>query len=239
MTDPAPVVLVAHGSRDPNSAATMRRLARAVAARWAAPVTTAFLDFNLPGVAPVLRGLAVGDAPAPIVVPALLTRAYHGKVDVPAVLAGAGVPAMLTAVLGPAEPGEAPDPLLIAALRRRLDELAVEYDGVVLMAAGTRDPVARSTVDEVAAELGRALGVPCVAGFASGPARTGAEATTRVRSLGARRVVASSYFLAPGRLFAAIADSVHGAGVLHVARPLGSAPELVDLVLQRATPITH
>ncbi len=115
----------------------MRRLAARAAAHWPASVTAAFLDFNLPSVPWALRGLAVGAVAPPIVVPALLTSAYHGRVDVPEVLAATGVAVRQTAVLGPAEPGEAPDPLLVEALRRRLSELSMGYDGLVLLAAGT------------------------------------------------------------------------------------------------------
>ena len=228
-----PLVLVAHGSRDPRSAATVRRLARAVGAAWPAPVAAAFLDFNLPAVAPTVRALAVESDHPPVVVPALLTNAYHGRVDVPEVLAATGVAARLASVLGPSAPGEEPDPRLLAALHRRLSELDRHYDGVALLAAGTRDPAARSTVDSVASALSVVLGLPCVAGYASG-GPTGADAVAAVRAHGARRVLASSYFLAPGRLHEAVAASARAAGALGVAGPLGAAGELVGLIAARA-----
>ena len=236
-----PVVLVAHGSRDPRSAATMRRLASAVAASWPASVTAAFLDFNLPSVPWALRGLAPGAARssgatgAPIVIPALLTSAYHGRVDVPEVLAATGVPAVRTGVLGLEEPGDEPDPLLLAALRRRLSELGTTYDGLVLLAAGTSHSAARSTVESVAAALSVALYVPCTVGYASASPPSGAEAVAMLRSLGATRVVAASYFLAPGRLYDAAAASARSGGAVGVAAPLGAAEEVVRLVLARAT----
>ena len=62
-------------------------------------------------------------------------------------------PTRLSAVLGPAEPGEAAHPLLVAALLRRLSELDVDFDAVALIAAGTSDAGARSTVEGVAREL--------------------------------------------------------------------------------------
>jgi sirohydrochlorin ferrochelatase len=231
----APLVLASHGSRDPRSAATMVRLARRVRAHWPGPVVAAFLDFNMPSIPDTLRVLApIGRTP--IVVPMLLTSAYHGRVDLPAVLAEAGA-SRLAPVLGPGGPGEAPDPLLMAALRRRLSELDTgaastpePADGLVLIAAGTSHAPARSTVDAVAA----GLDLPCVVGYASASGPTAGEAVEAVRAMGARRILVASYFLAVGRLYEAAAASARAAGATGVAEPLGDAEELVRLIVARA-----
>jgi sirohydrochlorin ferrochelatase len=207
----------------------MARLAKRVRAHWPAPVVAAFLDFNTPSIPDTLRVLTPG-GPTPVVVPMLLTSAYHRRVDLPAVLAAAAVPSRLAPVLGPSSPGEAPDPLLLAALRRRLSELDTAADGLVLIAAGTSHAPARSTVDAVAA----ALDLPCVVGYASASGPTAGEAVDAIRATGARRILAASYFLAPGRLYEAAAASARAAGVLGVAAPIGAADELVRLILDRA-----
>ena len=227
-----PIVLVAHGSRDPRSAETMRQLGRRVALRWPAGATTAFLDFNSPSVPGALRELP--DGRRAIVVPALLTKAYHSRVDLPEVLSSVSTPTCVTAVLGPAEPGEAAHPLLIAALLRRLSELDVSYDAVALIAAGTSDASARSTVEGVARELASELDVACAVGYASACAPSAGEAVARLRASGARRVVAASYFLAVGRLYDVAALSARQAGAIGVAAPLGAADELVELIAARA-----
>lgn len=229
----APIVLAAHGSRDPASAATMVRLAAAVGRVWSAPVVAAFLDFDQPSIPDALRRLPV--SPTPVVVPALLTDAYHGRVDLPTVLAETDVATRLTPVLGPEDPTATPDPLLVAALRRRLSELDTPFDGLALIAAGTSDATARSTVDVVAAELGRQLNVTCTAGYASASSPDGGEAVKAVRATGARRIAAASYFLAPGRLYSAAAASARAAGACGVAAPFGAADELVRLIVARAT----
>jgi sirohydrochlorin ferrochelatase len=226
-----PMVIVGHGSRDPRSSATVRRLADGVARRWAGPVTAAFLDFDPPTVPGALSGFGTLDRD-PVIVPALLTRAYHRKVDLPALVSGFGVG--ITAVLGPESPGDPVDPRLVAALMRRVSEVESRFDGVVLLAAGSSDPAACSTVDSVAAALSAAMHVPCLVGYASTSEPSAAEAVARVRRAGARRVVAASYFLAPGRLHDAAEAAARAAGAVGVARPLGAAPELVDLVLARA-----
>ena len=205
----------------------MRALAAAVDDRWPAPVSAAFLDFDAPTVA-----AALAMAEPTIVVPALLTSAYHGRVDLPGVLATAPAPVRLAPVLGPTEPGDEPHPMLIAALRRRLSEVDARCDGLALIAAGTSFAAARAGVDTVAAALAGALRMPCVAGYASAAAPTAAEAVAAVRAAGATRVAVASYFLAPGRLYDAAVASARSAGVVGVAEPLGVT--LVDLVLARA-----
>jgi sirohydrochlorin ferrochelatase len=108
------VVLVAHGSRDPRAAAATEALARAVRRarpRW--DVRAAYLDHAGPRPLDVLAALR---APRAVLVPLLLTNAYHGRVDIPAVLdEAAALPLTVTVtladVLGPARPVPARDPL--------------------------------------------------------------------------------------------------------------------------------
>lgn len=235
-----PVVLVAHGSRDPRAAAATRALTRAVAAaRPGLDVRAAYLDFTLPEPRQVLGALRDAGHPTATVVPLLLTEAYHGRVDIPAVLARARADGLfaevsVTDVLGPAAGRVHPG--LLAGLRRRLAALAVEYDALVLAAAGTRDALARDTVAQAAGALGASLGVPCVPAYASaGPTGgpTGGDAVRQLRGGGARRVAVAAYFLAPGRLYESVADSAREAGAVAVAAPLGDAPEIAHLILDR------
>lgn len=235
----APVVLVAHGSRDPRAQAETRALARAVAcARPGLDVRVAFLELAEPRPADVLGALRAAGAPVPVVVPLLLTRAYHGRVDLPAQVAGFDCAIADTL-------GEVSEPLL-AGLVRRLHEAVPQaagapaarradagYDAVVLAAAGTSVASGRAMVDEVAAELGRRLGVPCAAAYASAAAPTGGQAVAALREAGARRVAVASYFLAPGRLYEAIVADAWSAGAIGAAAPLGASRELVRLVLHR------
>jgi sirohydrochlorin ferrochelatase len=100
----------------------MRALAEAVQRRREGPVEAAFLDFNSPAIPAALRAASAGGE-VPIVVPALLTSAYHGRVDLPEVLRATGLATRVTPVLGPAEPGDLPHSLLLGALIRRLAKL--------------------------------------------------------------------------------------------------------------------
>lgn len=84
----SPVLLViAHGSRDPRHAATVHALVRRVRAmRPGLRVETGFLDFNVPSVHGVLENLAAEGVQDVVALPLLLTRAFHAKADIPAVL---------------------------------------------------------------------------------------------------------------------------------------------------------
>jgi sirohydrochlorin ferrochelatase len=233
----SPVLLVAHGSSYPRAAATTRALARAVAAaRPGSTVRTSFLDHAGPRPDEVLASLRESGFTSATVVPLLLTSAYHGRVDIPAVLAksradGVDLAVRLTDVLGPVG-GRVPEPLL-AGVRRRLVETRTPFDAVVLAAAGTRDAAALSTVDLAARSLGSRLGVPCLPAYASASSPTAGEAVYALRQGGARAVALAAYFLAPGRLYDAAVSSARTAGAVASSQPLGALPELVRLVLDR------
>ncbi|MER7458567.1 CbiX/SirB N-terminal domain-containing protein [Micromonospora sp. NPDC126480] len=258
---PDPVVLVAHGSRDPRAADATRALARAVsAARPGLRVLPSWLDHTRPGPAEVLRELAAAGHSRVVLVPLLLTAAYHRRVDIPEAVAAARVTApeltvRVTDVLGPgpvpmsrphrpdlagtsAVALRAVDRALLAGLRRRLAEAEPDgYDGLVLAAAGTRDPAARASVGRVAAALGTALATPTRVSYASAAPPGAGAAVARLRARGARRVAVAAYFLAPGLFHDAVAASARDAGAVAVAAPLTDAPELVDLVLRRVAAV--
>jgi sirohydrochlorin ferrochelatase len=235
------VVLVAHGSRDPRAAESTEALAQAVRRRrpeWL--VRAAYLDHAGPRPLEVLGALGARRA---VLVPLLLTEAFHGRVDLPAVVAeAAGLPVdvVLAGVLGPARPtGGSPGiagrtrvpRLLLDALVRRLP--GDDFDGVVLAAAGTRDVVARETVERAGAALGGRLGVPAMVSYSSGAGPRAGEAVRALRAAGARRVTVAGYFLAPGLLYDLAVESAREAGVVGVAAPLGDAPEMVGLISAR------
>ncbi|MEV6845875.1 CbiX/SirB N-terminal domain-containing protein [Actinoplanes sp. NPDC051411] len=225
------VVLVAHGSRDPRAAVATSALARAVGRAhpsWA--VRAGYLDHAGPRPVDVLAALPVRRA---VVVPLLLTSAYHGRVDMPAVLSEAAslpLSVSLAPVLGPSVSAPV-SPHLIEGLVRRLPD--ADLDAVVLAAAGTRDAAARSTVEDAANALSARLRLPCTVAYASAAPPAAGEAVSRLRAAGARRVGVAAYFLAPGLLYDNAVRSAREAGAVAVAEPLGDAPDLVRLVTAR------
>ncbi|MGI5272881.1 sirohydrochlorin chelatase [Nonomuraea sp. CA-218870] len=163
-----PMVAVAHGSRDPRAAATVAALLDEVRRlRPWLPVRTAYLDHATPALGQALHGLAEA-----VVLPLLLTEAYHSRVDLPAALreARARDPRLRVrygTTLGP-------HPLLMAALERRLEEAGVTVGdpdtAVVLVSAGSGD----ARANEVIAGLARAWRRPAAA-----PSFTTRSFTTR------------------------------------------------------------
>jgi sirohydrochlorin ferrochelatase len=230
---PGPVLLVvAHGSRDPRHAATVHTLVERVRERRPGlRVETAFLEFNVPSVTGVLESLAAEGVRDVIAQPLLLTRAFHAKADIPAVLRRApSVLRIRTAeVLGP-------DPLLLTALERRLYEAGLTpadkpTTGVVLASAGSTDPEAIAVIADIAREWRHTGWCAVRPAFASASLPRTEDAVRELRAAGCARVAVAPYVLAPGRLPDRIAAGAASADVL--ADVLGPAPEVARLLLSR------
>jgi sirohydrochlorin ferrochelatase len=222
MTAP-PLVAVAHGSRDPAAASATRSLLAAVRReRPGLDVLEAYLDHEEPRLADLAR---TQRGPF-VVVPLLLGAAYHSRVDIPAALAPVGGQAVQAEVLGP-------DPLLLAALERRLGEAGVRSGdpdtAVVLAAAGSTDQSSIAAVRQLADQWRLAGWGDVRAAFASATTPSVPDAVAELRAAGAPRVAVASYLLFPGLFADALADA--GADV--TAAPLTDAPEVVQLVLAR------
>ncbi len=228
-----PVLLVvAHGSRDPRHAATVHDLVRRVRAqRPGLRVETGFLDFNVPSVGAVLESLDAEGVRDVVALPLLLTRAFHAKADIPAVLSEAPPRLRIRQadVLGPS-------PLLLAALERRLYEAGLtpadkSSTGVVLASAGSSDPEAIAVIADVAREWRHTGWCAVRPAFASASLPRTEDAVRELRELGCARVAVAPYVLAPGRLPDRIARGASEADVL--ADVLGPAPEVAHVLLDR------
>ncbi|WP_428838285.1 sirohydrochlorin chelatase [Streptomyces javensis] len=235
---PPTLVAVAHGSRDPEALRTAHALLdRVRALRPGLPVRLGHIELNRPLLTDTLAALR-GEV---VLVPLLLSRGHHIKQDIPeAVAAAPHLTARIAAPLGP-------DPLLAEALHARLTEAGLRAGGsagpgVVLAAAGSRDPDAAVDTARTAALLSARLGgVPVLPGHASGSGRTVPEAVRALAALGHDRIAVASYFTAPGRFATQCASAVPGPA----AAPLGAHPAVARLVLRRyeqaltSAPLSH
>lgn len=235
---PPVLLVVAHGSRDPRHAACVRELtARVRALRPGLTVETGFLDFCVPGVPAVLSRLHARGQRHVVALPLLLGRAFHATADIPAVLAEQaarlpGLSVVQAGVLGP-------DPLLLAALERRLTGAGLHPSdradtAVVLASAGSRDPQARAASRDLARAWERSGGWRAVrpAFAAAAPPRT-ADAVRALRAEGARRIAVAPYVIAPGLLPDRIAAGAREAGADLLAPVLGPAGELARVLVRR------
>jgi sirohydrochlorin ferrochelatase len=180
-----------------------------------------------------------------VVLPLLLTAAYHSGTDIPLALceAQAAFPRLSIAYGEPL----GPHPALLGALERRLAEAdpavggadgdrRVSRTAVVLAAAGSSRPAANAAVAQMAADWQAARGWRAVLpAYASAASPTPEEAVAALLRDGAQRVVVASYLLAPGLFADRIRDTALAAGAAAVSRPLGAAPEVADVLLQRYT----
>jgi sirohydrochlorin ferrochelatase len=233
-----PLIAVAHGSRDPRSAATIRGLLDVVRAmRPELDVRAAFLDLSEPLLGDVLDAVRDDGHREAVVLPLLLGRAFHARVDVPAAVSEAerrhpDLRVRVGEVLGP-------DPRLDAAAWRRLLEAGADPAdpdlGVLLAGAGSSHAPANRLVSEVAARWqARTSWAGAVATFAAAADPDVPAALDLLRTRGARRFAVGSWFLAPGLLPDRVTHLAReGAAAPLIAAPMADDPEVADLVLHR------
>ena len=222
------LVLLAHGSPDPRHAKGVEAVAEQVRQRWPGQVHAAYLDHHPPSAVDVAGRLAGG-----VLVPLLLTTAYHVKTDVPeaaAAMTGLGrgdYP--VAAALGP-------DRLLFAAAEELLARGGLVPDpatGVVLFAGGSSDRDAIAAIgDAVASEVLPGWGPWSVAALAGGDEI--GTVVARLREQGCARVLAVTYMVAEGVLRDRMVKYAEAAGAEVVPGTLGDTEALARLVVGRA-----
>jgi sirohydrochlorin ferrochelatase len=225
------LVLTAHGSKDPRSAANARAVAGLLERmRPGLDVRVAFCEQNSPGLVHVLTGLR--GTRGVVVTPLLLADAYHARVDIPRQIArsGGGHRVRQADVLGE-------DDRLVSVLRERLTGLGVcgfdDTVGVLVVAIGSSDPAANARTARVAPQL--AAGTQwagATTAFATRPEPSLAEAASRLRRRGARRLVIAPWFLAPGRITDRVQAYARDVGIA-MAPPLGAHRLVAETVLDR------
>ena len=236
MTAPA-LIALAHGSRDPRSAATVEALVAEVRSlRPDLRIETAFLELSRPRFDKVVDKVVRAGFDEIVVVPLLFSEAHHARVDVPSVVAEANarhehLQVRATTVLG-LEPAFLE--VLDLRLRDALKEQRVrELDALVLAAAGSSDPLANQAVARLARLWGARHHLPVTAAFASAAPPATGEAVRAFRREGRRHVAVGSMFLAPGFLPDRAAELAVEAGAVAVSAPLGAHPVLARTVLAR------
>jgi sirohydrochlorin ferrochelatase len=231
------LVAVAHGSRDPRSAATVAALVDEVRRqRPGLDVRLSFLDLSAPRLPDVLDGVAADGHRRAVVVPLLLGHAFHARVDVPGAVSQAasrlpGLEITTSPVLG-GHRG-----LSTAALRRLAAAVGGPLHdpglGVVLAAIGSSHAPANAAVADLVAGWTRRFGWHggCAA-FATTTTPTVSQAIADLRASGARRVAVAQWILAPGLLPDRIERDAATAGA-PVAAALGPDPDVARAILAR------
>jgi sirohydrochlorin ferrochelatase len=197
------LVLAAHGSADPRFAAVVESLADVVKAlRADVNVSVGYLEHGTPR----LREVAGPDS---VIVPVFLASGFHVQRDLPT----QAPDSVIAAAVGP-------DRRLARVVAGRLREAGWQGEAVVLVAAGSQDPLALADVHCAARHLGDELGTKVTAAFLS-------AGEPRLADLAPAAV--ASYLLAPGHF----ADLVAACGAAVVAAPLGADPLIAEIILDR------
>ncbi|RDV08019.1 sirohydrochlorin chelatase [Arthrobacter sp. RT-1] len=230
------MIACAHGTSSTQGAAEVNALRAGIAAlRPGLDVREAYVDVQQPDLVDVVAGLPEGESA--VVVPLLLSVGYHVKVDIArAVKSRPGSAA--AAPLGP-------DPRLAALLDQRLREAGVtDNDVIVLAAAGSSNPNAALSVEELLGQLQELRSNRMVAAYGASAKPSVPDAVAMLReeleggagageSAGAvdvgGRVVIASYLLAPGFFH----DQLAKAGADLITEPLLPSPVLAEIALER------
>jgi sirohydrochlorin ferrochelatase len=236
MTAPA-LLTLAHGSRDARSAQTIGAIHDLVRSlRPDLRIESAFLELSTPSHTTAFARLAADGVEEVVVVPLLLTEAYHARVDVPSAVAAAavehpGLRVHTTPVLGARRS-------FLGVLDRRLRAALAssrvrELDALVLAAAGSSNALANHAVARLARLWGARHRLPTVAAFASAAPPATGEAVRQFRAEGRRHIAVGSMFLAPGTLPDRAAELAVEAGAVAVSAPLGADAEVARTILAR------
>lgn len=223
-------VLLAHGSPDPRHGEGIEVVADGLrSARPGADVRVAYLETDEPSAAVLGRELT-GDV---VVVPMLITPAYHARTDVPRAaleLAAGGARVQVADPL-------APHALLLDAVVERLADAGHAADpstDVLLVAGGSSDGTARRSLDDLLVDhprpdwgrwRGTTLREPEVV----------AEAVEGATAAG-HRLVVLAFTLAEGVLHDAAERLAGEHGADFVRGGLGQTRSVAELVALRATP---
>lgn len=209
------VILFGHGSCDPRASDALRGFAEGMPDHGVQFTThAAFLDHNRPTLQEVVNGLHPTEADV-IVVPMLLSKAFHAKTDVPQAIrelhTKRGV--RTTAPVG--------------AVRMLAASAAASLEGpIVLGFSGTSDRLAQQDLEELAADLAAERGAPVAVGYVT---QAQPDVSAAISAVSAQGVV--SYTLWPGMFTDRIAAAAAAAGI-PVTPALWQNPLLASAVIE-------
>ena len=210
------LVTVAHGTRHATGNAVAAEVTRAAGQRLGGEAVTSYVELCTPLFASVMDATVEPT----VVVPLLLSTGYHVRHDLPDAVSAASADVRMAGPLGP-------DLLLARVMVQRLVEAgATPGQPVVMVAAGSHDPLASDDLADAVVLLAAAWG---------GPVRlaTLAGLGPRPEQVVRRGDVVATYLLAEGHFSTRARETCLALGATAVADPIGPHPLLVDLVVAR------
>ena len=240
MTARPPLLLAAHGTRDPGGVAAFAAFAERMA-KLAAPhgteVAGGFIELSAPPLRAAVAGLVAAGHQRIVTVPLMLAAAGHAKGDVPASLARErgrhpGLAWQYGRPLGP-------HPVLVELLATRVREKG-DSPAILLVGRGSTDPDANAEVVKTTRLLWEGREFPLAeTAFVSLARPDVTEGLDRCLALGARRIVVARYFLFPGVLPSRVARQAaewaeaHPGVEVRCTDVIGDCDELASVVWER------
>lgn len=236
MTAPT-LVMVAPGSRDQRVTRVVRALKSEVARmRPEVKPAVTFLDTCAPNITQSLRRLRSSGTREAVLVPLDFVRATEVDPRFDGVLAHAAseFPGLCLQVARPVGPEAALLSVLDHRLRAALAQARVlELDGLVLSSPTTGDVRGTALLARRARQWSTHHKLPCLTAVADGTGPSVAQAIQGLRAQGRRHIAVGSFFFTGDERFAVQADQARRGGAIAVSEPLGSAPEVAEIVLAR------
>lgn len=228
------IVLLSHGSADPRSRLATDLLARRVGHRLNAAVALASLDHNRARLEGAVTQLSQRGIREIVVLPLLLSVAYHATSDVPEAasqvkIAYPGVNLRVARPLGA-------DPILLKGLDAVIKTSGYRPSartGVVLASAGSSIESARARHAALALEWrSHGWGASAVS-FVSGPGPRVADAVASLSDYDLDRILVAAFVISPGAISHRISREAREAGATAITTTLHSTDAAVDVSVKR------
>ncbi len=242
------LLLVAHGTRNPEGTEEMNLFTSLLRDRLDVPVTHAWLeDFAQPDVGATVGALAAAGVRRLVSLPLLTLGAGHAKTDIPTLVAEARLSYPTVEILHGRVLGLHPS--LFALAHRRVTSVSPgegKRDEVLVVAAsGSSDPDANGDLAKAARFLAEGTGYVWVEHCFAGVTWPSIDQVLRrVAAAGARRTVIFSWSLLAGLLERRVAERAArvavqtGLEIVDAGR-FGPDPLLVDAVADRYREVLH
>lgn len=192
------LLLLAHGSPDPRSGRAIRFFAAKIQSRIGLTTEVAFLDHDLPDLATAVE--VSGKKEGTLVVPLLLSTAFHARFDVPRAMAKAGLTRVLPPIGHPLD--------LLTSLVREAGP------NVIVLAAGTTDRGARQLFKEAVEIAAIRSGNHVAHAFITGPGPHLHDQLIAASDSDLGEVKVIPWLLAEGRLLDKVLTEAERAGVV-------------------------
>ncbi len=203
------IVLLAHGSPDPRSGKAMHRFAGNLRNAIGLPTELAFLDHESPNLIDVTRG----ENPANVlVVPMLLSNAFHARLDVPKAMQEAGLNRVMPPIGNPPE-----------ILSRLIHNAGPQ---ILVVSAGSSDRKARRNFCDAVKIASAGLPHHVETAFVTGPELTIEFRLKELRNPNSVTVI--PWLLAEGRLLDVVLTNAMQHGAKVQGNGLTEEPAFVD-----------